>query len=108
MSGWPDGKNRRLKSPGSHEGRRVHRRLRCIGIGACVGNGVGRARQRGKRGGGMILPNNEECVRVTKELEDCPDLTQWEADFIDSNRGRTAFTDKQKEVFASLLEKYEV
>lgn len=56
----------------------------------------------------MILPNNETCVRVLKELEDDAGLSQWESDFIDSNRGRSTFTDKQREVIATLMEKYEV
>jgi hypothetical protein len=56
----------------------------------------------------MILPSNEECQRVVKELEDEPSLTQWQSDFIDSNRGRAFFTDRQKEIIAELIEKYEV
>ncbi len=56
----------------------------------------------------MILPKDDECKRVVDELAGDPELTQWEADFLDSNRGRTVFTDKQREVIARLLEKYEV
>ncbi len=56
----------------------------------------------------MILPKDEDCVRVVKELDGDPELTQWEADFIASNRGRFLFTDKQKLVFTQLLEKYDV
>lgn len=56
----------------------------------------------------MILPNNEECARVLKELVDDPALTDWESDFIDSNLGRASFTDRQKEIIASFKEKYEV
>lgn len=56
----------------------------------------------------MILPNDEECRRIVKELEDDPGLSQWESDFIDSNRGRLVFTDKQKEIFARLKEKFDV
>lgn len=55
----------------------------------------------------MILPKDEECVRVLKELESDPALTQWESDFIDSNRWRDRFTDAQREVIARLLEKYD-
>lgn len=58
--------------------------------------------------GGMVLPNNETCVRVLKELKDDPALTQWESDFIDSNLGRADFTDRQREVIATFMEKYEV
>lgn len=56
----------------------------------------------------MILPNDEECARLVKELEDDPGLTQWESDFLDSNRGRDRFSDAQKAVFARLKEKFEV
>lgn len=56
----------------------------------------------------MILPNDETCIRALKELADDPALTQWESDFIDSNRGRTNFTDRQREVIADFMEKYEV
>lgn len=56
----------------------------------------------------MILPSDEECVRVMKELENDPALTQWESDFIDSNRGRLRFSDAQKSVIAGLLDKYDV
>ena len=56
----------------------------------------------------MILPTHETCVRVLKELEDDPALTQWESDFIDSNRGRMTFSDAQRDVVRELMEKYEV
>lgn len=56
----------------------------------------------------MILPNDEECARVVAELEDDPGLTQWQSDFIDSNRGRARFTDRQKEIIAELKDKFEV
>lgn len=56
----------------------------------------------------MTFPSNETCVRVLKELQNDPALTQWESDFIDSNRGRTEFTDRQREVIANFMEKYGV
>ncbi len=56
----------------------------------------------------MILPTNEDCQRVVKELEGDPGLTQWQSDFIDSNRGRRHFTDRQKEIIAELMEKFEL
>ena len=56
----------------------------------------------------MRLPNDDQCIRVITELDGDPELTQWEADFIASNRGRTVFSSAQKEVIARLLEKYEV
>lgn len=56
----------------------------------------------------MTLPKNDTCVRVLKELENDPALTQWESDFIDSNRYRTEFTDAQREVIARFMEKYDV
>jgi hypothetical protein len=56
----------------------------------------------------MILPSNEECVRILKELEDDPALTQWESDFIDGNRGRTHFSDRQREIIADFAEKFDV
>lgn len=56
----------------------------------------------------MILPSDEECIRVVNELQGDPGLTQWQSDFIDSNRGRMRFTDRQKEIIAELREKFEV
>jgi hypothetical protein len=54
----------------------------------------------------MILPTDDECRRVLDILEDDPELTEWEFDFIASNKGRTEFTAGQKEVVARLKEKY--
>lgn len=56
----------------------------------------------------MFLPTDEECVRILNELRDAPALTQWESDFIESNLGRTEFSDMQKEVIASFRDKYDV
>jgi hypothetical protein len=56
----------------------------------------------------MTLPNNERCAAILRDLEDDPALTQWESDFIDSNRGRVEFTDRQREIIARFMEKYEV
>lgn len=56
----------------------------------------------------MILPNSEECRRVLSELEGDPALTDWEAEFIESNAERWEFTDAQREVVAGLLEKYDI
>jgi hypothetical protein len=55
----------------------------------------------------MILPNNDQCRRVMDELKDEPALTEWEYEFITSNLRRTEFTDRQKEVVARLMEKYQ-
>lgn len=65
-------------------------------------------RIRGTIPTGMTLPKNDTCVRVLKELENDPALTQWESDFIDSNRHRTEFTDAQRDVIARFMEKYEI
>lgn len=56
----------------------------------------------------MTLPSNERCAVVVKELDGDPALSQWEQDFIASNRGRTEFTGAQKEVIARLEDKFEV
>ncbi len=56
----------------------------------------------------MTLPKQDECARVIRELDGDPALTQWEADFIASNRTRTVFTDPQRESVAKLLDKYDV
>lgn len=56
----------------------------------------------------MTLPSQERCVQILKDLDGDPALTQWESDFIDSNVGRTQFTDRQREIIASFAEKYEV
>ncbi len=56
----------------------------------------------------MTLSSNERCAVVVKELDGDPELSQWEQDFISSNRGRTDFSDRQKEVIARLEDKFEV
>lgn len=56
----------------------------------------------------MIIPSDEECVRILNELEGEPTLTQWQSDFIDSNRWRSRFTDRQKEIIAEFKEKFDV
>lgn len=56
----------------------------------------------------MILPSDIECRRTLDELEDEPNLTTWERDFIESNELRTTFTDAQREVVAKFREKYDV
>ncbi len=56
----------------------------------------------------MTLPSHERCAQVVKELDGDPELSQWEADFIASNRARTVFTDKQRETIGRLLDKFEV
>ena len=56
----------------------------------------------------MILPTNEECERVIKELDGDPGLSEWESQFVGSNVGRKQFSDRQREIIASLLEKFEV
>lgn len=55
----------------------------------------------------MTLPSNETCVHVIKKLDGEPMLTQWEDDFVKSNRARTTFSTAQREVIARLMEKYE-
>jgi len=55
----------------------------------------------------MVLPDQAKCQRVVAELDGDPALTQWEADFLASNRQRSTFTDAQREVIARLVEKYE-
>lgn len=56
----------------------------------------------------MTLPNNEQCVRVILALAHEPNLNDFEESFVQSNLGRLEFTDRQKEVVASLLKKYEI
>jgi len=56
----------------------------------------------------MILPSNETCVEVIEALADEPNLTAWEMDFVESNEGRTWFSDAQRAVIARLMEKYDV
>ncbi len=55
----------------------------------------------------MILPKDEECQRVMTELDGCPDLNDWELKFVASNRDRLVFSSAQKEIVATLLEKYD-
>lgn len=41
----------------------------------------------------MILPSHDECRRILDELEDDSALTDWEAEFVESNAERQHFTD---------------
>jgi hypothetical protein len=56
----------------------------------------------------MILPNDERCAEVMRELDGVPELTQWETQFVRSNLARTTFTTAQKEAVVRLEEKYDV
>ena len=40
------------------------------------------------------------------DLSDAVEVSEWEAQFIESNLGRTAFTDKQREVIDRMHRKY--
>lgn len=55
----------------------------------------------------MILPTDDICRRVMRELDGEPALTEWEYEFVSSNQTRTTFTDRQREIVAKLMEKYE-
>ena len=56
----------------------------------------------------MIIPTNEHCRKVLDELADEPALTDFEQSFIESNRERLFFTDRQREIIAELCQKYDV
>lgn len=56
----------------------------------------------------MILPDDEECVRVIKGLINDPGLSEWEDQFVESNLYRKTFSDAQREIVATLAEKFEV
>jgi hypothetical protein len=56
----------------------------------------------------MILPDDDLCRKCVEQLDRDPALSLWERGFLADNRGRLFFTDKQKEVFAGLLQKFEV
>lgn len=55
----------------------------------------------------MTLPNHQRCREVLDALRDEPSLTKWERDFVQGNEDRVVFSDRQKEIVAELLEKYE-
>lgn len=58
----------------------------------------------------MKLLNNDECRRVIQVLNDetdPSDLSEWEYNFVTSNKDRTSFSDRQKEVITNLAEKYD-
>jgi hypothetical protein len=56
----------------------------------------------------MILPTDDECRRVIEALDGEPNLTEWEAEFVESNLDRREFTPAQRASVARLKEKYEV
>jgi hypothetical protein len=58
----------------------------------------------------MILPNDDVCMRVIRiltEETDAKEMTEWEYEFVTSNKGRTSFSTKQREVISRLMEKYD-
>lgn len=56
----------------------------------------------------MIIPSNDQCRQAMKALEDEPNLSEWEYEFVTSNLRRSEFSDRQKEVIARLMEKYDI
>jgi len=56
----------------------------------------------------MIIPDDKRCAQILEVLQDEPHLTIWESDFIESNLDRSSFSPKQREVIASLQDKYDV
>ena len=56
----------------------------------------------------MIIPNDKACRDILEEMEEMEELTQWEKDFVDSNQDRMFFTGRQKEIFASFADKYDL
>ena len=56
----------------------------------------------------MILPDNARCIEIIEALADEPNLSEWEQEFCESNIDHSYFTDLQREVCASLEEKYEI
>ncbi len=55
----------------------------------------------------MILPTHEHCRKVLDELEGDPELTEFEQQFIESNKDRQFFTPRQREIIAGFMEKYQ-
>lgn len=56
----------------------------------------------------MILPDANRCREVLNDLADEPHLSAFEREFIESNEDRLFFTERQREVVADLIVKYEV
>lgn len=56
----------------------------------------------------MLLPKNEICQYVIRELTGCKDLDAWETDFVNGNKDRKEFTDLQREKVGELMKKYDV
>lgn len=56
----------------------------------------------------LHFPKSDQCRRILDELEGDPALTEWEYNFIESNKCRTEFTDAQREAIGRMMEKYEV
>lgn len=56
----------------------------------------------------MILPTSERCKEVIAALQNEPALSDWEREFVKSNRDRNHFSDYQKQVIAKLIEAFEV
>jgi hypothetical protein len=56
----------------------------------------------------MIIPSNDVCVAVIDQmLTEGFDLTEWEESFCESNCARKEFTDRQKEIIAKFMDKYD-
>ena len=56
----------------------------------------------------MILPTDEQCLAIVRELHGDPALKGFELSFVNSNQSRQVFSDRQKHVCYDLAEKYEL
>lgn len=53
--------------------------------------------------------SDADCVMAIKELDNPKhDLTDWEAEFVESNLRRNTFSERQKEVIAKLIDKHHI
>ena len=56
----------------------------------------------------QTLPSNEDCRAFLNALDEAAtDISDWEAQFIESNTDREFFTDPQKQSIAKMMTKYE-
>ena len=56
----------------------------------------------------MEIPDDTKCRKAMKAWANEPALTEWEAEFVESNQDRHEFTAAQRSAIGRMLEKYDL
>lgn len=56
----------------------------------------------------MTIPDDNKCRKAMLAWANEPSLTEWEAEFVESNQDRLEFTPAQRSIIGRMLEKYDL